>query len=731
MPTIALTDTLGLDLEGSLSSSASLLKLLPSFANIADRPLDQVHDVDFSAAPKLAEPIPIPADGLALKLCAGACASFALLDSTRQALDEDDPFDEIPIEDGDLYLSMALKFSLDGKLSGTLGSLSFGFSPDAELELRCYRRFQRGPGGYPTLRKAFAATLASFILPRETTDLDALQPDTVLVLRGAGTLAVSAGVAVAMPTESLACVSLAANQKFQAKADASVGVDANLTISGTYQVRLRRLDGHRAELGVYTLKSREAALSVTAEVGMSATAGPFDLGEKVIGALSPKPAVDVEEFEQLLPGEKDDEKKARITAFQTSIKAGICTKLQLSLGAAIDNLQSREAVWAFEIDTALAVTDQARAAIAGALDGKLGALTRDPKALPAGITQKSNVLTDKDLHKQSLKINVLGLVNLISIGKLAQVTIVKRNASGDVTLITDTSTETRMNALLAIFGKDGKRLRKLLSEDFLITAVYRAGDVGLFLPEFKARHTYLAIDDKTNRDEMKNKLDVVRALNLLSASQADELLGDRRDFGRTAFYAETSYTSDAVRDAFLKPAQQPLSRECYEQIGRQALGDLLSGDEGQVYRKKLVTDDALWHALREDGNRANFPCIFGLPAGTLNPDVEAAGSDFTVILNWAEAMTAAGDALREVDALLGSGTASGNAPDFEKARVVLKQRLAQVVKNTKDEFGEPLGMLMFFRAAGQTALRQARITLPGSPTLALGPTGEIAAKASN
>jgi hypothetical protein len=625
---------------------------------------------------------------------------------------------------------MALKFSLSTNPSVTAGPFTFGFSPECDLEMRCYRRFQRGPGGFPLFRTALAAAAASLVLPKETKDLDALQADTVLVLRGTGKLTVSAGVSMALGTESLASVSLVGNQKFEATAGASVGVDADLTVTGAYQVRLRRLDGHRAELGVYTLKSREEALSVSAEIGVSAKLGKFDLGEKIIGALSPKPAVDLEEFKNALQGENDDQKDQRIAAFQASIQAGICTKLQLSACAAFGALQSHEAAWVFEIDTDLAATDEARAAVANAFAGRLDALTRDPRTLPAGIIQERNVLTDTEFHKQTLKINVLGLVNLISAGKLAQLTTVQCNANGDITLITDTSSESRMSALLLVFGGDGKRLHKLLSENFLITAVYHARDLGVLPPEFKAKHTYFDIQAKTSREEMRNRLDVARVLGLFSAGDEEEWLGNRSAFGRTTVFAEMQYSSDAVRGAFLEPALKPPSEDGYDTIGRSALAELLSGDAGQEYRKRVASDDALWLELRQDGNRANFPHIFGLPAGALNPGLEAAGADFTVITDWAAAMTAAGKALQDVDALLGASSTAASAPDFEKARTLLKQRLGQVVKNTKDEFGEPLGMMMFYFAANRDAMRQARITGPEIPSLDLGPASEIVAKAS-
>jgi hypothetical protein len=731
MPSIKLTEALGLNLDGSLIKGANLLKVLPSFTRLADLPLDQVPVAEASAALNIAEPIPIPADAIALKLGAGTRGGFALLGPQDPALDEDDPFKEIQIKQDERYVALALKVSLGGEASGTIGSITFGFSPERDLEIRCYRRFQGGPDGFPSFRKAFATVASSFILPKEAGDLDKLQPDTIIVFRGVGTLGLSAGVSVSLPTESLASVSLVGDMKFEAKAGAEVGVDASVTITGGYQVRLRRLDGRRTELGVYTMKSSEAGLRVSANVGVSATVGRFDLAERVIGALSPQPAVDVAEFRKALPGEDDAVKAKRIDDFQSSIKAAISTKLQVAAQVALAGVQSHEAAWLFEIDPSLAITDKARAAITSAFNGDFVALTQDPQRLPPGLTQTSDILTDTAVRKLMLKINLLGLVNLISVGKLAQVTAVERNANGDITLITDGSSVDRLKALLITFGGNRKRLRKLLSENFLIEAAYRAKELGVLPPEFKASHIYFEIHDSTNREEMKNNLDVPRIFGLINPGGVAQTLGNNRDFGRTEFYAETRYGSEAVRAAFLKPQGLPPSVNQYEAVGRSALGALLMGDEGQEFRKAVAENDALWKQLKRDGDRSNFARIFGLPAGTVDPRVEAAGADFTAITSWADAMNGAMKAIQEIDSLLDNREVSADDPNLARARNVLKYRLTDVVKNTKEEFGDPLGMVMFYIAANQDAQRSVIITGDQVQRLELSSDGQLAARASD
>jgi hypothetical protein len=97
--------------------------------------------------------------------------------------------------------------------------------------------------------------------------------------------------------------------------------------------------------------------------------------------------------------------------------------------------------------------------------------------------------------------------------------------------------------------------------------------------------------------------------------------------------------------------------------------------------------------------------LFGLSAGARDPRVEAAGADYSAITSWADAMVAAGNAIRELDDFLGSGPIPFDDPRLKEGREKLNRRLSDVVKNTKEEFGDPLGMAMFYLAAAQNAER--------------------------
>jgi hypothetical protein len=168
-----------------------------------------------------------------------------------------------------------------------------------------------------------------------------------------------------------------------------------------------------------------------------------------------------------------------------------------------------------------------------------------------------------------------------------------------------------------------------------------------------------------------------------------------------------------VRRIFLDRSGNPRPVEEYEIAGRSALGALLRGDEGQELRQRfaeLGSGDVLWNQMKRVGNVALFAPLFGFPAGSTDPRVAAAGSDFITITTWASAMNKAATGIREAQELLGPGGVNPDDPRVAKAREHLKSYLEDVVKDTHEHFGDPLGLIMVYIASDQTAGRRAIAT---------------------
>jgi hypothetical protein len=202
---------------------------------------------------------------------------------------------------------------------------------------------------------------------------------------------------------------------------------------------------------------------------------------------------------------------------------------------------------------------------------------------------------------------------------------------------------------------------------------------------------------------MKDNLDVARVLALITPAEQERRLGDRKAFGRTTLFAELSYSDGALRRAFLEGGEPRRLAE-YEVFGRSALGALLAGDEEGELRGRYAdlgqagTD--LWSRMKRDGP-FNFGPLFGLPE--TDPRVGAAVADYIAITDWARAMRAAGLVLQEVAEIVSRSASGAEDAALTAARERLKERLADVVKETHDQFGDPLGMLMVYVAANQDA----------------------------
>ena len=731
MPIIPLPVAFGLNSDGSITPGAKISTVLPNFLKWKELPLDQVALQKVSDTLVFQEPLAISAGPIELLIGENLGGSLRLVGEQHQVLDFDDPFSTIQVMAGEIYLALGLNFSLMGGASIAADSATFGLSYQRDLELRCYRSFQSTAGSFPSFAAAFAATASSFVLPKTISDLENLPSDTVTVLSGDGVFTATGGIAVGTPVQTLASTSLPLDKTLDLNASGSFETTVTVTFTGGYEIRLRRLAPSKVELGIYGLKSQEIAVNATAGAGVTAQIGEFDLTSKFIKALSRQPMIDVDEFRRALPGEDPTTREEQIERIESSLKQAISSQVQASVTATLSAMKSGEAAWLFEIDFNAAISADAQKAIASALQGDFTALTANPGMLPVGITQTTSVFTRSSLHSQQLQVNLLGMANCLSLTKLLRVSEITHSATGAITLITDTSSASRLQALIVVAALDHNRLRKLLSENFVIEAAYHASGLGVLPPEFLVRHTYFAIHDQTGRQEMKDGLDVGRVLGLISPEQESQRLTSPA-YGRTTFYVQTRYTNQGARRLFLSEAGQPHETGHYETAGRSALGAALLGDTGQEFRMQfaqLGNGDALWAQMKSIGNTAAFGPLFGLESGSTDPRVAAVASDYQMIVTWASAMNSAAVALKEVNSLFEAASVGPDDPRLTSARAHLKKCLDDAVSKTHDHFGDPLGLLMAYVAGDQLAARNMTITGPQIETLTVGSEAAMTAHA--
>ena len=215
----------------------------------------------------------------------------------------------------------------------------------------------------------------------------------------------------------------------------------------------------------------QADLTVSASASVSFRG--TDLLSALLGAIGGSGA-DPKVLEGLTDAEKE--------TFNAALQDGVNHSLQASLDLALSTMADDEAIFEYEIQPG-ALDGVSTGAVNRALHGDLTALTG--LASPAGVTLRSTVLTRMRSKGVTLKVNLLGIVNLISVSKLiSRCEILSDAASGSVT-IKETAASERISAISDPYARQ-EALRKALFESVLVTTTYRASGA-VAMPELIAR----------------------------------------------------------------------------------------------------------------------------------------------------------------------------------------------------------------------------------------------------
>jgi hypothetical protein len=210
------------------------------------------------------------------------------------------------------------------------------------------------------------------------------------------------------------------------------------------------------------------------------------------------------------------------------------------------------------------------------------------------------------------------------------------------------------------------------------------------------------------------------AVGLLSAGEAAVPAGIP-DFGRTLFTVSTDYDGDLVTGMFLDAGDAPLPRERYETAGRAAIQFLVQEGDIDAVRLRPAIDDALWSHMKDVG-QPSFPSLF---LGVATPLVGAIVADYSTIQWWANAMHDTAQKLAAFRMWLAQHpTATLEDAGFQKLRNDLAGYLSQVAANTRDEFGQPWGLIAMNQLASRKA--GAKILISG-PKLVVNKGTELAA----
>ncbi len=256
-------------------------------------------------------------------------------------------------------------------------------------------------------------------------------------------------------------------------------------------------------------------------------------------------------------------------------------------------------------------------------------------------------------------------------------------------VITDQATAQRIQSLQLNFGADTGRLRKVLAESFLITAAYHGSQQIAGAASLRCSHQFFTLDASTSFADMRRKLETGFAIGLLAAEEV-MLPAGIEDFGRTLFSVSTDYDDTLVSRMFLDANGNPLPGEAYERAGREAIQYLVQESDDDSVRRQPAIDDTLWKRMKDVG-QPGFGSLF---LGIATPLVGAITADYSTIVWWADAMeTTAQQLAKSRQWMSNNPSPSPDDPDFQALRQNLANHLKGVAAHTREEFGQPWGLI--------------------------------------
>lgn len=708
MATIKLTDDLGLDADVKLAPFSSLLKYfqqLPALAlssgdlsKAGGLTLDQPALTTLNLGLSFDKSVSIGPGATAISISAGAHGSLELILRTPAVVSLPDVYsDDIGIAEGTCYAAFGVQASVGVSVGPEAGLLQFGVGPGENVEIKNYQNFPLKQG--ITLLGAVEQTVGNFIIPASADDLASIPDGCVTTVTGTGSLKLSATADLLAVTNPLASVALPAPlPALSVTAGGVAQVGASFDLECTFQICARKLAPGRVRLGWYRDKTTEVAVSATVSEGLSAGFGGADLFSTIIGVISAKAAADLDELQKagLPPGQ--------VNAIQGAVEAAVARKLELALSTEISATHESDAAFLYDIDLA-ALTPDSRQALDQALRGDLSGLHGG--ALP-GVTTVQSVWEQARKNQIRFQVNLLGILNFGSISALTTSGAVLFEPATGALVITDKTTAQRIRSTALNLGADTQKLRHVMAESFLLTAVYQGTQQQVGGPALRCSHSFFDLENNTNRDRMERELRVGAALGLFSGEDATPPAGID-DFGRTMIHATTDYDSGLATALFLDPSGAPIPQQFYENMGRASIQLLVSEADADAVRREPAIDDGLWSSMKAQG-QPGFAALFpDVPA----PLLGAITADYTAIMWWAGAMAGAGQRLAAIRKWFDQHPAAAvDDPEFQSLRQDLAAHLKRVAATTSEQFGEPWGLIAMDEVSQRRAGANILVTGP-------------------
>ena len=627
----------------------------------------------------------------------------------------------LKVPPGKAVLAFDLRPEVQVGVEGKSGPLSFGVGKSKTLTFANYKEFDV-TDTTPSVGTAVSQTVKEFVIPSKLADLRKIPKGTTVTVDSAGELSIQGGFSFSGAPKPFASLNVPRlPDPIEVKAGAKVGVSGKFRLFSEYQMRVWRVgNSDKIRLGYYKMKGREGTVTVTAEAALKIGAGDRSATVELVRLAGGKKAVNEKHLTDAgLPA-------ARIKEIAKVVESGLSRKVEASLAASFRRLKKGSAAFLFEIDLE-ALDAAAKQAVRRALRKDISGLgDGDRVQSPHGVKVLRSIFRDVSEEERSVRINLFGIFNYISVTKLLKDSRIVNTPGGEFAIV-DEVTATQTKANLPNLKKGDKALRHLMDEAMLVTAIYRGARHAVGGPDLDSSCTYFEVHRKTGRQRMKDNLDVAAALGLITKPKQRELLGEEKNFGVSTFYIESTFNDSEFRSMFVSEAAgnngKARTASQFDKAGLQALGALYAGDENNEDRWRVMNKN--WRELKTAPALGAVQAV-GKSKGLSEMQSKVMGAEVSKVITWREAMLDLAKVLREAEPYFQKGAKDPDEEHFKKLQKDLREKLGEVAKEARAQWGDPRGIVAFHYLAGGKGFKKVKVT---GDKVELGVSKERAAKA--
>jgi hypothetical protein len=568
-------------------------------------------------------------------------------------------------------ISFQLKGTFGVGDTATVSDFTLGIRDNASVALTSYCP----AAGTDRFTDAVERAMAALTIPNDLNDLKSLPAGAICQVDASSCLKFTASVTYDVLNNPLATTSIANLPSIAINATAGATVEGTVTHTSDHTVTIARLPAGPIHLSVSLTNTDDFETSLTVSAGVSANVGSQDALEFLLGKISPDSGAELKKMRADLPPEKLQQLSSDIKA---AIDATLCSSLQVSLKAALDDSHSNNRVFLYEVDLNALDADSS-AALQSALAGDFTQITR-PNAALTGIRELDSALTVTSKTKHSLALHLLGIYNWGSTSEFVEKSKIDYTHDTHEIVLSDEKIEVMTDNL------DAEKLRHVLMQGITLTLPASANT-----PQSATPISAIFFDSNARTDPpaMRQFVNVLNATGAPGANGATALLNQNlKNYGTASLFLGLNLTPPQCKQLFMNSNSQAYDWTRYADAVCRAQQTILAGDTDHADRLKLYAEDMdFWTELKAAGSQSNQEVSLA-SRGILLRNVSR---DIVTVIWWSDAMANYAKALVGGKPLAGCGK--------------------EVVKDATLGFDEPWLVLAVWNMLGKPAV-ESRFTSP-------------------